>query len=844
MHARDFSPEAKRQSPDRADARLGSSQRGDAVRAVLAAPGVALASGVRAEMQARLGHDFSDVRVHTDAAADTSARALNALAYTSGYHIAFRSGQLNTGSTQGRELLAHELTHVVQQRQGPVSAVPIGGGIARSDPSDSFERAADTIARDAVAAPLGHRARAPEPSAAPKGPKPVPAASDGAATSAGASTVVVQTKLAGTRAAVEEWGGPPTRMRRVSREKYTMILRALDAYEKLEASVIARQQLSSRTKATMLTKLTKLERLVDDWLAEHGRIDPEDAQRRTVDWSMEANERALRNEPEPDRNLDRTTDEGRSHALIMLKPRLANEKRELQRPDYLRTSAWTDATLTHARDDAFGGGINRLDYLEHGAEKGVFIQDRAWDVTGTVGKEMGIPDTDANSGARSVAMSRLAELFETDVIAATEFAVHASATDRKGYRFARSRTKLGVRQALAPGKEAAETPAVITPAERTSAQQITLADPKLQQSLNVLQIIDAIAGQLDRHWHNYYIATDDQGRVTGVVGIDLDMAFAAGHTTIDPAPRNLDGRQHGNFVGMPELVDESFARKIKDVSPRDVEQVLKGLVSDAELAATLQRYQLVRDAIEKIERNRKKDIVGDWNEKTAKRQHDDMTSYLGKMRSGIITDQFKTPSERALDEVCAELRIDDPDVVKNLFKNNLLSRVEQDVLTPAEGMDVCRAVIKDLRKDREWRSALKVFQMKRSLATKQADHVARQAKGYFDELNDLQWEEGTLRGQEKEQGVDNSARLQAISAREKQVKALKAVADKRVNELRTPDWVREFQAERNHWLVSLIDFHTTLILTAKRVKSTKKRQVKKRGLKTKKTTRPLENVAV
>ena len=80
-------------------------------------------------MTQRLGEDFSDVRVHTDSAASESARAVNAHAYTVGSDIVFQSDRYAPESDTGRRMLAHELTHVVQQRSGPVEGSPIGGGV-------------------------------------------------------------------------------------------------------------------------------------------------------------------------------------------------------------------------------------------------------------------------------------------------------------------------------------------------------------------------------------------------------------------------------------------------------------------------------------------------------------------------------------------------------------------------------------------------------------------------------------------------------------------------------------------------------------------------------------------
>jgi hypothetical protein len=78
--------------------------------------GQPLAEPEKAFFESRLGYDLSHVRVHTDARAMESARAINALAYTIGRDVVFGAGQYAPGSNAGRHLLAHELVHVVQQR--------------------------------------------------------------------------------------------------------------------------------------------------------------------------------------------------------------------------------------------------------------------------------------------------------------------------------------------------------------------------------------------------------------------------------------------------------------------------------------------------------------------------------------------------------------------------------------------------------------------------------------------------------------------------------------------------------------------------------------------------------
>lgn len=82
---------------------------------VLSSPGKQLDAGTRAVMEPQFGHDFSRVRIHADAAAAESALAVNALAYTVGRDIVFAADRYAPATPAGRGLLAHELTHVVQQ---------------------------------------------------------------------------------------------------------------------------------------------------------------------------------------------------------------------------------------------------------------------------------------------------------------------------------------------------------------------------------------------------------------------------------------------------------------------------------------------------------------------------------------------------------------------------------------------------------------------------------------------------------------------------------------------------------------------------------------------------------
>jgi Domain of unknown function (DUF4157) len=107
--------------------------------------GESLDAGIRQRMEASFGADFSDVRVHSGGEAASSARAVDAHAYTVGNEVVLGEGH-EPGSPSHERTMAHELTHVLQQRSGPVEGSEAPGGIRLSSPSDRFERAAETTA--------------------------------------------------------------------------------------------------------------------------------------------------------------------------------------------------------------------------------------------------------------------------------------------------------------------------------------------------------------------------------------------------------------------------------------------------------------------------------------------------------------------------------------------------------------------------------------------------------------------------------------------------------------------------------------------------------------------------
>jgi hypothetical protein len=107
--------------------------------------GGALDARARARAGSALGDPLDDVRVHTDPTADTLARSVSARAFTTGSDIYFASGQYQPGTAHGDRLIAHELTHVVQQRGAPSS-----GPLSVTQPGDAHEREADAASAEIV----------------------------------------------------------------------------------------------------------------------------------------------------------------------------------------------------------------------------------------------------------------------------------------------------------------------------------------------------------------------------------------------------------------------------------------------------------------------------------------------------------------------------------------------------------------------------------------------------------------------------------------------------------------------------------------------------------------------
>ncbi|MGR4882468.1 DUF4157 domain-containing protein [Streptomyces sp. LARHCF249] len=140
-----------------------------AVEGVLGSSGGSLPQTIQAKYQGHYGVDLSSVRVHTGPTAKAAADSVGASAFTSGRDIVFGSA-----SPTDEHVVNHELKHVEQQAAGPVAGTDNGSGLRVSDPSDRFEREAESHAQRVVSAPVqrvgGSTATAPAPGGRPATP--------------------------------------------------------------------------------------------------------------------------------------------------------------------------------------------------------------------------------------------------------------------------------------------------------------------------------------------------------------------------------------------------------------------------------------------------------------------------------------------------------------------------------------------------------------------------------------------------------------------------------------------------------------------------------------------------
>jgi hypothetical protein len=507
---------------------------------------------------------------------------------------------------------------------------------------------------------------------------------------------LVHAKLRGTRAAVESQGGATSSgaarklLSRFSSKlltKWDLMLNHLSAYEAAEVALESGGPVSpqafAQVRLRLLGLLSSIDAAAEAWTrANGGAAANAPKPKKKTQFNPEAEE-------DEEVDIDGRTKSSKRQAVAMLLTRVTAERVDIRSGAWLAHMGLNDTKRTGGQDKAGAGQVNTVDRVIYdigGGQsfEGFFKADKGFEDKAPGHQEqVGINNTDPNYAGRAIAMYRLDQLLGTDVIARSEFAVHNNT--------------MGSVTEKAKGTAASRIDMALTDAERDrrGGDTISAEDPVLQRCLNKLQIIDAIAGQLDRHAGNYYIQTDGAGKVTGVTGIDLDMAFGKeqGDASIGAKPGSAV-----HYRGVPALVDKALGARLIQLTEQDVERAIAGLLSPEEVAATKRRFTQVRDHALALQRSGQ--LVSQWDASTAKSERpekatgwisefSDLTSYLATLvDSAGGSDNLQKPVNQAVSAVCLkwrEAQVDEhPEFVKAVF-DSVLSLVGSKVVADAYG---------------------------------------------------------------------------------------------------------------------------------------------------------------
>jgi len=230
--------------------------------------------------------------------------------------------------------------------------------------------------------------------------------------------------------------------------------------------------------------------------------------------------------------------------------------------------------------------------------------------------------TDPHLAQRNVALYRLNKLLGEDLIPWTELATKLSGKDKMQGSIMQKVKGISAGDAANKGLISVDGPVDGDPSK------INIKDPNLQRLLSKLQLLDALAFQVDRHAGNWFIEQDEKGAVTGIKGIDNDMAFGL-KTDI----HNTKFSYARMYAGVGSFVDKDMADRVMAIRPEDLAAALGDLLNQEELDALVERLKKIQQQLSKV-RLLKPD---EWNDETAeemlKEQQGSVawTSYYGRM---------------------------------------------------------------------------------------------------------------------------------------------------------------------------------------------------------------------
>ncbi|NDJ16476.1 eCIS core domain-containing protein [Myxacorys almedinensis] len=510
---------------------------------LFAGRGQPLPDPVRQQMEFAFGTDFSEIRVHKGRA----ATELNAEALTDGKNIGVAPGYANFETPDGKKRLGHELAHVVQQRSRRVPT-PSGSDLSlNSDPR--LEAEAEAMgAKAALAEPVQmasqHVSSQPSTTPATGGAiqrKPLKDLRYKLGNKYG-----IKLGESGRRGAQDRRNPPPIQIIPVNqpalaqnqpqRQSSLANLPPIDIGRHLEG--IERKEGRAKTPRQITDEV--LQKYAEDYphLLEEG----------------------------PKNEMYSVFHEELIHSIT-----------KEGGTDFI------DKNLVPGQQGKQASGnmatVSRLVYdTPEGRKVGFFkplLEPSQKAYTASV---QGIPQK-SDQAARAVAASRIDQLLGTDILTQTEFAAHNN--------------QIGSVSEAAPG---ASPKLNLVTYDRS----IDYGNAQTRRDLSTLQVLDAIIGQLDRHPGNYFI-DKETGKVTGIdndlaFGEKSNEAFVEGRTDQGTlgVPGIGKGRWQSHFKGLPSFVDKAVKDSINRVSSNQVRNVLTGLLTNAEIEATIARFEHVK----------------------------------------------------------------------------------------------------------------------------------------------------------------------------------------------------------------------------------------------------------
>ena len=555
--------------------------------------GAPLPDNVRDFMEPRFGADFSGVRLHTGSESTGLNRALSAQAFTRGSDIYLGEGHTNVESSAGQQLLAHELTHVIQQ-----------GGTSQTGKADRkpvqrlmpVETVSSHIKEKSVSRPGKFF---------------------GTKTSS-RNTSFNNDRAAMLRALTQvhyELTLPFRRFPDALKEQLTYISQAYDNVIRAASDMLLhikgfddpnyQATLEIRVQATN-EKTQVIKAFMQKIAHPPGAHGPAP----TVGSVINPNGRGLIDDRT--RSTVGTVGGGMNQLTEYAVATTAGGGKEYFKPNVASIAAYEDINDSETN---YSQKFN--DILIALQVKGINVTERG-EVTGfTPGKDAGINygmfgtlqgfarafaehgrkhtatefkekaginTGDLRSANREVAMSRLDTLLDANLISKAELAIQKTGL--------KAQARLGSIASGARGKEISKYRQIDRNAVHPGTPDaIKKDDPVLMSKLSALEMIDFLAGQADRHQGNYMIQVDHSGNVLGLTGIDNDMSFGT-KSAADMARR---GARELPSVGL--YFDQDMANKILALDPAMVKIALSDLLTPEEVQATLDRLQLLKDKL-------------------------------------------------------------------------------------------------------------------------------------------------------------------------------------------------------------------------------------------------------